>query len=198
MSSISKNKKQSSEEEIVFPGDEIGVAEEFIPGTGAYEENGIVFASLFGKVKRDYRKKVVSVEALTKKIPELNEGDIIIGIVEEIKQQVAIVDIVKKKGEKRSLPGNLKGGIHISNIKHGFVKDISNELSVGDIIYAKVINTENNLLYLSIVDANLGVAKAFCKTCGNTLKLINKKLKCMECDKHESRKYAINYNNPEI
>ena len=193
-----ENKMQSSGEEIVFPGDEIGVAEEFIPGNGAYEENGIIYASLFGKVKRDYKSRTISIEALTKKIPELKEGDIVIGVIEDIKQQVAIVDIVKKKGEKRSLVGDLKGGIHISNIKRGFVENILNELSIGDIIYAKVINTQNNLIYLSTVDKELGVVKAFCKTCGSTLKLIGNKLKCIECDKFENRKYAINYNNPEI
>lgn len=193
-----KSKANSGDEEIVFPGEEIGVAEEFLPGNGAYEENGIIYASLFGKVKRDYKSRTISVEALTKKIPELKEGDIIIGVVEDIKQQVAIVDIVKKKGEKRSLVGNLKGGIHISNIKQGFVENILNELSIGDIIYAKVINTQNNLIYLSTVDKELGVVKAFCKTCRSTLKLMGNKLKCMECEKYENRKYSVNYNNPEI
>ncbi|MEM0263358.1 MAG: RNA-binding protein, partial [Saccharolobus sp.] len=39
--------------ELVLPGEEIAVIEEFIPSDGTYESNGIIRASVIGKIFYD-------------------------------------------------------------------------------------------------------------------------------------------------
>lgn len=184
--------------ETVFPGEQIGIAEEFVPGSGAYEEKNVIFAAVIGKVKEDAANKVLSVAALPSIPPKLNEGDIVIGRIVDIKQQVAIVEIAKIRGVKRSLPGEIRGAIHISQVKQSYVDDLTREFAVGDIVYAKITNTKKDLISLTTNDRELGVVKAFCGTCGLPLTLTDKGLRCLNCKKNEIRKYSINYGKAEV
>ncbi|MGI0150979.1 MAG: hypothetical protein ACREC5_03460, partial [Thermoplasmata archaeon] len=59
---------------LVLPGDLLGTAEEFVPGLGAYEVGGRVFAALLGHPEIDPKARAVSVRAIHA-IPRLSEGD---------------------------------------------------------------------------------------------------------------------------
>jgi len=183
---------------IVFPGEQIGISEEFVPGNGAYEANGGIFAAVIGEVKEDAANKVLSVAPLPSTPPMLKDGDIIIGRIADLKQQIAIVEIAKIRGVKRSLPGEIRGAIHISQVKQSYVDDLSREFAAGDIVYAKVTNTKKDLISLTTADKELGVVKSFCSTCSMPLTLTNQGLRCLNCKKNELRKYSINYGNAEI
>jgi len=184
--------------EVVFPGQQIGIAEEFVPGNGAYEEKNGIFAAVIGKVSEDAANKVLSVAPLPSVPPKLNEGDIVIGRITDIKPQFAIVEIAKIKGVKRSLPGEIRGAIHISQVRQSYVDDLTKEFAVGDIVYAKITNTKRDLIALSVAEKELGVIKAFCSTCGMPLTLTDKGLRCLNCKKNEMRKYSINYGKAEV
>ncbi|WP_017187033.1 S1 domain-containing post-transcriptional regulator GSP13 [Alkalibacillus haloalkaliphilus] len=64
----------------------------------------------------------------------IEQGQVIEGKVTGIKPYGAFVEI----GE------NLQGLVHISEITHGYVKDINNHLNVGDEVKVKVINVEED------------------------------------------------------
>lgn len=71
-----------------------------------------------------------------------NQGDVLTGKVTGIQPYGAFV----------SLDQDTQGLVHISEIKHGFVKDINEVLSVGDEVKVKVlqINEEKGKISLSI------------------------------------------------
>jgi len=127
--------------DFVLPGTELGFTEEFIPGRGTYEEDGKIYSSLTGTLKIDMKERKIIVEPRTNVIPEPKIGDIVIGKILDVKQQFAVVKLIRLLGNPRELPGTLYGTIHISKAKPSYVQDLSREFSAGDIVRAKVINT---------------------------------------------------------
>ncbi len=179
--------------DFVLPGFELGFSEEYIPGEGTHEEDGTVYASTTGIMKIDMNERKISVLPRTSVPTVPKEGDIIIGKIFDVKQQVAIVDILKTKGVERGLPGNLSGSIHISNVRNSYVEELSRELSPGDVIYARVLNANRSPIQLTMVGKELGVIKAFCYRCNKPLVLDGRKLKCRECGRVEFRRLAKDY-----
>ena len=41
----------NKEEQIVMPGDKLGIIEQYLPGEGTYDDNGDIKASVLGNVK---------------------------------------------------------------------------------------------------------------------------------------------------
>ncbi|PKR78125.1 RNA-binding protein S1 [Halalkalibacillus sediminis] len=64
----------------------------------------------------------------------IEEGQVIEGQVKGIKPYGAFVEIDE----------NVQGLVHISEITHGYVKDINEHISVGDDVKVKVLNVEEN------------------------------------------------------
>ncbi|MFQ5815365.1 MAG: exosome complex RNA-binding protein Csl4 [Candidatus Hydrothermarchaeaceae archaeon] len=184
--------------EFVFPGMELGFAEEFIPGEGTYEEDGKIFASLTGSVDVDLKERKIAVAPKTSTIPVLKNGDIIVGTIVDVKQQLAIVSIMKLMGEERALPGTLDGTIHISQVKDSYVSELSRELSPGDIVVAKVVNAGRMSIQLTTNGKGLGVIKAFCYNCNLALSRMNNKLKCNTCGRTEERWLSRDYGKGEV
>ena len=61
---------------------------------------------------------------------------------------------IQKYGAFATLPNHYNGLIHISEISYGYVKDINDFISVGDDIYAEVmnVNDKEKKMKLSIKD----------------------------------------------
>src|SRR5207245_1474319 len=76
------------EPKMVLPGDEIAVAEEFEPGEGTYERNGLVFAATTGVLVLDPENRVARVRAFNPPA-ELKVGDIVYGVVDDIRGMMA-------------------------------------------------------------------------------------------------------------
>lgn len=180
-------------EQFVFPGMEIGFAEEFIPGEGTYEEDGKIFASVTGAVVVDPKERKISVSPKTSTIPILKNGDVVIGAIVDVKQQLAIVDVLKLKGNDRALPGSISGTIHISQVRDSYVADISREFRGGDIVEAVVVNADRMSIQLSTVGKDLGVLRAFCFSCNTPLRKHDTKLKCDYCGRVELRRLSPDY-----
>jgi|Deesub1362A_J573_1020465.scaffolds.fasta_scaffold00350_15 exosome complex component CSL4 len=180
-------------EELVLPGMEVGYAEEFIPGEGTYEEDGKIYASITGTLKIDLKERKMSVEPKTSSPAVPKKGDIIVGTIVDIKPQFAIVDILKIKGVDRELSGSVSGSIHISKTKDSYVPDLSKEFGHGDIILARIIDTDRTPLALSTVEKELGVIKGYCSQCNMPLLKINNKLKCSNCNQIVYRKISSEY-----
>ncbi|RLF68565.1 MAG: RNA-binding protein, partial [Thermoplasmata archaeon] len=53
------------ESEIVFPGDFLATAEEFISGYGVYEEEGNLYSAIMGRVVRDTERMMVKIVPVT-------------------------------------------------------------------------------------------------------------------------------------
>ena len=100
-------------------------------------------------VEKDKKKLVLSAkdvlkereeEKLNQKIAMLAPGSVLEGKVESLMPYGALVD----------LGGGLSGLVHISQISQKRIKNPSEVLKVGDTVKAKVLNTNNNKISLSM------------------------------------------------
>ncbi len=179
---------------IVLPGDFIGTSEEFTPGENVYEIGGKIYSSVLGKLKIDKEKRVINVEPF-KRPPKLKVGDIIIGYVVDVKENVAIVHIEAIEGiVDRGFAGVITlAAIPISQISEEYVKDIKEKIRVGDVVRARVFNIYGGI-YLTIKNPDLGVISAYCKECGRELIKVGKdELMCPSCLIKEKRKLSTLY-----
>ncbi len=178
-------------------GDYLGVIEEFLPGEGVREENGELYATRAGKVRIDPPEKMeISVEPVTDVPPLPRVGDVVIGRVVEVKPQAVIVQIIGIEGREndREIATSKLAGIHISEVKGGFVEDITKEFKIGgDVIRARVIANEKSPIQLSTNGSDLGVVYALCSRCRTPLIRRGDKLICPRCGNVETRKLSSLY-----
>jgi len=177
--------------DLVLPGYKIGVIEMYMPGAGTYTENGIIHASIVGRVKIDNTQKRVSVAPIEEKPSLPKEGDIVIGRVQMVRKQMAIADITNKPGF--SPTSDFEGMIHISQVSKTYLENLSDAFKTGDIIRAVIVDETRIPFILSTAKPDLGVILAYCSECGEILKPVGKRLQCPNCKTIEKRKFARNY-----
>ncbi len=181
------------EPKMVLPGDQIAVAEEFEPGEGAYERNGLVFAATTGVLVLDSASRVARVRAFNPPA-ELKVGDIVYGQVDDIRGMMATATVLAVHGRTRQISGESEGTIHISNVSEDYTEDIHDMYRVGDIIRAKVIQVKPSL-QLTTAEPDLGVVKALCSVCRGPLELRGRDLYCPRDERTERRKLAADYSD---
>lgn len=179
------------ERKMVLPGDQIAVAEEFEPGEGTYERNGLVFAATPGLLELDAHSRVARVRAFNPPA-ELRVGDIVYGAVDDIRGMMATATILAIHGRTRQISGESEGTIHISNVSEEYTEDIHDMYRLGDIIRAKVIQVKPSL-QLTTAEPDLGVVKALCSVCRGPLELRGRDLYCPRDERVERRKFAADY-----
>ncbi|CAD5243895.1 exosome complex RNA-binding protein Csl4 [Thermococcus camini] len=181
--------------DIVLPGDYLGVIEEYFPGEGVKEENGELYAVRAGKVVIDQDRMEISVEPVTDTPPLPQVGDVVIANVIEVKPQAAIVQLIKIEGREddREIATSKLAGIHISQVRDGYVEGMSTEFKVGDIVRARVIANEKSPIQLSTKGPDLGVVYALCSRCRTPLVRRGDKLICPRCGSVETRKLSTLY-----
>jgi len=176
---------------VIFIGDYIGTIEEFIPKDGTYVEDGKIYAAVMGDLKQNNERKIV----FSMKLPRLIVGSIVFAEITDVRNNTATATIRKFLGYKQNF--SVSAGIFVSQISDGYVNNVSNFLGVGDIVKAKIVRNEKNLIDLS-TKGNFGVVKAFCKVCRHELilnkeKIGSKSLICPNCKTEETRKIANDY-----
>ena len=176
---------------FVVPGERLGVVEEFDPGRGTVEVNGIVYSSQTGTALLDPTRHVVTVKPTTGPVVVPEEGSSIIGVVEKIQEKMAIVNIIVVDGKKMPLP--FTGMLHISNSSPRFERVMGDVVKPNDIIRAKVIDTSQRIPKLTTVGRDLGVIRAYCSRCGNELVLSGRILRCSVCRNVERRRLAEDF-----
>jgi exosome complex component CSL4 len=181
------------EAKIVLPGDEIAVAEEFEPGEGTYERNGAVFAATPGMLILDSQNRVARVRAFNPPA-ELKVGDIVYGVIDDIRGMMATATIQAIHGRSRQISGEAEGTIHISNVSEDYTEDIHDKFRLGDIIRAKVIQVKPSV-QLTTAESTLGVVKAICSVCRGPLELRGRDLYCPRDERTEGRKIASDYDD---
>jgi exosome complex component CSL4 len=188
--------KARFEEKEVFPGDELAVIEEFMDGEGSYIEDDFVRSEEFGESRYDLEMRVVEVE---KKTPELvlpKEGMEVVAETGSVARKDARVDIFMVDG--RIVHPTYTGVIHISNVSREYIKNMDIAMRNGDIIKAKIINTKNHLIQLSMEGADYGVIYAYCSRCGTMLEKDKGRLHCPKCNRVERRQMARTYGMEEL
>jgi exosome complex component CSL4 len=180
------------EKRIILPGEEIGTSEEFMAGEGTYEEEGRIYAECTGVLEIDSSEMVARVKSLPSTPIILKAGDLVIGYVNEIKGNIAVIDVIRLSGSERAISSDTSGSIHISKVSEDYISSIGWAFRVGDIIRAKVIQTEPSL-QLSTIGAELGVLKSLCIACRTPLVRKDQDLYCPNCERLWQKKIASDY-----
>ncbi|MEG0618825.1 MAG: S1 RNA-binding domain-containing protein [Bacilli bacterium] len=71
----------------------------------------------------------------------------------------ATVTGIEKYGVFVSLDEFFSGLIHISEVSHGFVKDINDFVKIGDIIYTEILEVDEDSLHLKLSIKNIPYKK---------------------------------------
>jgi exosome complex component CSL4 len=181
---------------LVVPGERLGVIEEFIPDSGTYVKDGVIFSKIVGRELLDLLNKRVSVYPLTEGVAFPKVGTVVIGQVGNAQSDNVLVKIYKIG--KKNLTGEFGGILHISDVSDRYVNAMTDVCKPGDIVRAKVISEKNRVFHLSTNDKNLGMLYAFCSRCGTLLEPQRYELKCPKCGNIERRKMAPDYGKEEV
>jgi len=181
---------------IVLPGERLGVIEEFIPDSGTYVKDGIIYSQIVGRALTDLPNKRVSVYPLVRGAVVPKVTSTVVGQVGNAQSDNVLVRIFKIGSKK--LSGVFTGILHISDVQERYVDSMNDVCKPGDIIRAKVISEKNQIYHLSTTDKNLGVLYAFCSWCGNLLEQKRYEMRCPKCGNVEKRKTAVDYGKEEI
>ncbi len=186
--------------EVVLPGDEICSVEEFLPGDGTYEKEGIVYAEVLGRVVRDTRERKVSVVPPKKPAKFNVPGSYVYGVVTQVMDQVAILHLYPYYTRRfLILPPYPYGSIHVSKVKKGYVETMRKEFRPGDWVRAKVLEIQKKyFIRLTTVGSELGLIRAYCPRCRTPMVRQGSRLRCPRCKYSEERKLASDYGNPKL
>ncbi|MEJ5326678.1 MAG: exosome complex RNA-binding protein Csl4 [Candidatus Bathyarchaeia archaeon] len=181
---------------LVLPGERLGVIEEFIPDSGTYVKDGIIYSKLVGRALMDLISKRVSVYPLSNEVTVPKVSATVIGQVCNAQSDNVLVRIFKIGSKK--LSGVFTGILHISDVAEKYVKSMNDVCKPGDIIRAKVISDKNQIYHLSTKDKNLGVVYAFCSRCSSLLEPKRHEMMCQKCGNVEKRKIALDYGKTDV
>jgi exosome complex component CSL4 len=184
-----------SDKRKVLPGDEVAVAEEYLPADGTYEEDGVVYSALTGDLSVNDSEKTVSVKAENPMV-SLEIGDSVFCEVTDVRASMAICEVVMVEGRSRNVTGDTNGTIHVSKISQDYVQDVGREYRPSDIIRAKVMQVRPSI-QLNTAHPHFGAVKSLCRNCRSKLRRTDKGLYCDLCEEYESRKIADDYGDVE-
>ncbi|MDX1813759.1 MAG: exosome complex RNA-binding protein Csl4 [Candidatus Bathyarchaeia archaeon] len=181
---------------LVLPGERLGVIEEFIPDSGTYVKDGVIYSKIVGRTLMDLISKRVSVYPLITVASVPKVSTTVVGQVGNAQSDNVLVRIFRI-GSKR-LSGVFTGILHISDVQERYVKSMNDVCKPGDIIRTKVISNKNQVSHLSTKDKDLGVLYAFCSRCSSLLEPKRHQLQCPKCGNIERRKVTSDYGKEEI
>lgn len=178
---------------LVVPGQKIGVIEMYDSGKGTYAYNGIIYSSIVGAIQIDNTEKTVSVISIEKKPFIPKNGDVVIGVIDMVRKQMAIANVLNIRGFNATT--DFEGMIHISQVSKNYLENLADAFKTGDIIRATLINEEISPFFLSTAAPDLGVILAYCSECGAILQADKdgRNLHCDNCRIIEKRKLARDY-----
>jgi exosome complex component CSL4 len=182
---------------LVVPGERLGVIEEFIPDSGTYVRDGVIYSKIVGRALMDMLNRRVSVYPLTKGPTVPKAGVTVVGQVGNAQSDNVLVRIFEV-GAKKKMSGVFGGILHISDASDRYIDSMNEVCRPGDIIRAKVISEKNQIFHLTTDDKNLGVVYAFCSVCGNLLEQTRNEMHCTKCGNIERRKTAFNYGKEDL
>jgi exosome complex component CSL4 len=181
---------------LVLPGERLGVIEEFIPDSGTYVKDGVIYSKIVGRALLDLLNKRVSVYPLTNGAVVPKVATTVVGQIGNAQSDNVLVRIFKI-GQKK-ISGNFGGILHISDVSDRYVNSMNDVCKPGDIVRAKVISEKNRIYHLSTNDKGLGILYAFCSRCGSLLEPQRYDLHCPKCGNIEKRKMSSDYGKEEI
>ena len=182
---------------LVVPGERLGVIEEFVPDSGTYVKDGVIYSKIIGRALMDMLNRRVSVYPLREGVAFPKVGVSVLGQIGNAQSDNVLVRIIQV-GTKKKMTGAFGGILHISDVSDRYIDSMNEVCKPGDLIRAKVISEKNQVFHLSTAEQNLGVIYAFCSLCGNVLEQRRQEMHCIKCGNVERRKTAPDYGKGEV
>jgi len=176
---------------LVYPGEELGTAEEFIAGPGTYVQDHMIFAAQIGRAKFDTAEMQVHVTPL-RPTNAVRVGDVVICMVDDLKSSMVTCDVLRVEGADRHVAGETHAAIHVAKISPDYVRELSDVYRITDILRARVFQAEPSIQLESVAD-EFGVIKALCGVCRQPMVRKGRDLWCEECERSETRKLSSRY-----
>ncbi len=180
-----------TERKMVYPGDEVGEAEEFLAGPGTYVEDHKILAATVGELGFDEKEFMVYVTP-AKPINVVKLGDIVIAIVDDLKSSMVTLGIERIEHKDRFVMGETHAAIHVAKCSHDYVRELEDVYRITDVVRARVIQAGPSI-QLDTRDDDLGVIKGRCEVCRQSMVLKDGRLWCEECERFEARKISSRY-----
>lgn len=198
MSSENKQQKRSISTPIL-PGEHLAYIEEFDSGKNTYVDNGAVRSTTVGRKVYDFRTRTVRIDQ--KHSPMLPKiGDILVGFVEMLFGSMLSIRILFINDKKTSAGFSAITSARISSGGGGWGRERGDRrggrvvFRVGDIIRGRVVSLLNSTIHIVIDEKEFGVLYTICFNCGgDTVRVNNNTIKCIECGLHEERKLTNDY-----
>jgi exosome complex component CSL4 len=181
---------------LVMPGERLGVIEEFIPDSGTYVKDGVIFSKIIGRSLVDLQSRRVQVYPVVEGAVYPKVGTVVIGQIGNAQSDNVLVKIFKIG--KKDISGTFGGILHVSDVSDRYIDLMSDVCKPGDIVRAKVISVKNQVFHLSTNDKDLGIIYAFCSRDGTLLNQEHYDLKCPKCGNVEHRKMSPEYGKEPI
>lgn len=174
--------------DLVTPGTPVEVPAGAEPGNGLAEASAGFVAVVNGRIVMDDGN--ISVDPSRPPINSPNVGDLVIGEVNRLNENVAeirILHVESNEGGHRSLPAmKLFADIHVSEVVDRFTPSPGDAMRMRDIVRAKITKSDPILKATTKGSTNLGVLSALCTQCGEDLVASDDKpdfnVKCPRCD----------------
>jgi len=182
---------------LVLPGERLGVIEEFIPNSGTYVKDGVIYSKIIGRALIDMLNRRVSVYQLNEGAVVPKVGITVIGQIGNAQSDNVLVRILGV-GNKKNLSGVFSGILHISDVSDRYINSMNDVCKPGDIIRARVISEKNQINHLTTSDKNLGVIYAFCSLCSALLEQRQYEMYCPKCGNIEKRKTTFDYGKEDL
>lgn len=173
-------------ERLVVPGDFLCYSEEYSPAGHAFEDReGKVFSSVVGRERSSDAQRSVGVASLRAKRP-LKAGDLVYARVEDLYDTVALTRM--KPVAPGIAPNSDSAFLRISEIRRAYVESFRGNLGIGDVLVARVKEVKPLGVYLTVIENDLGVLRAFCSQCRREMLFTARGFYCKACESGEERK----------
>ena len=179
------------------PGDKLASAMEYMPGKGVYEENGEVFAGVCGEVSEDNENMKISILPSVSVPVKIKEGDTVFGRIQMTRDKMASVEILKLKGERRSIGNYTVGTLHVAKMSKDYVSNVKDVYQSNDLIQATVIKAKPAIELATNSDKD-GVVFARCDITHDVLKVVDGELWSEELRKKVPRKISKIYGKVQV
>ena len=202
MSSENKQQKKSISTPIL-PGEHLAYVEEFDSGKNTYVDNGAVRSTAVGTKVYDFRTRTVRIDQ--KHSPMLPKiGDILVGFVEMLFGSMLSIRILFINDKKTSSGFSAITSARISSSggsggggwgrERGDRRGGRVVFRGGGIIRGRGVRLLNSTIHIVIDEKEFGVLYTLCFNCGgDTVRVNNNTIKCIECGLHEERKLTNDY-----
>lgn len=172
---------------LVLPGEYISSAEEAVPGENTYEEKDNIYAAAMGE--ENLAEGTASVRVKENRLKAPHVGMRVYGLIIKTMLNKAIavcMPVEEAEGKIRSI--EFEAVLPVTEIRKGYVKDMRDEVKMGDIIIAKINKMTELGPELTILWPEYGLVSVFCPRCRTKMDLKSRIFICNQCEWKERRK----------